>query len=117
LLTGDVEPRPVAVAAGGGVMERPAGTCTLGRWTVTACCPSAARATPRGRTKPPPLTAAERATVAENTGLVWLMAARFREAQGADHDVIISEGYLGLMRAVQRFDPARGVKLSTYACQ
>ncbi|NDI18123.1 MAG: sigma-70 family RNA polymerase sigma factor, partial [Verrucomicrobia bacterium] len=29
---------------------------------------------------------------------------------------LISEGNLGLMKAVERFKPSRGVKFSTYAC-
>jgi RNA polymerase sigma factor for flagellar operon FliA len=35
--------------------------------------------------------------------------------QGAELDDLVSDGTFGLMRAVDAFDPARGVKFETYA--
>lgn len=42
------------------------------------------------------------------------MAGRFRRA-GLSHSDLIQEASLGLMKAVDRFDPERGVRFSTYA--
>src|SRR5579862_8797416 len=35
--------------------------------------------------------------------------------QGAELDDLVSDGGFGLMRAIEAFDPARGVKFETYA--
>ena len=49
-----------------------------------------------------------------NTRLVISVAKRYR-GQGVPFHDLIQEGNLGLMRAVDKFDPGRGYKLSTYA--
>ena len=54
------------------------------------------------------------ATVESNLGLVHALAAPYR-GRGVPYDDLVQEGTLGLMRAVERFDPGRGVKFSTYA--
>ncbi len=55
--------------------------------------------------------------VDRNMGLVYAMQQRF--AFGPAHfdcDDLLSEGMYGLVRAVERFNPWRGFKFSTYAC-
>lgn len=49
-----------------------------------------------------------------NQGLVWLVAKRFAPP-GMSQDDLFQHGVLGLIRAVELFDPARGYKFSTYA--
>jgi RNA polymerase primary sigma factor len=49
-----------------------------------------------------------------NTRLVISVAKRYQGRGVPFHD-LIQEGNLGLMRAVDKFDPSRGYKLSTYA--
>jgi len=53
--------------------------------------------------------------VQENLGLVYTMVSRFR-ARETDRDELISEGMFGLTRAADRFNPFRGFRFSTYAC-
>lgn len=53
--------------------------------------------------------------IARNLGLAYKMVARFRTSQ-VDRDDLRSEAFLALLRAVERFDPWRGFRLSTYAC-
>lgn len=53
--------------------------------------------------------------VQRNLGLVYTMLDRFRTADSDDDD-LTSEAMLGLARAVDRFDPWRGFRFSTYAC-
>jgi RNA polymerase sigma-32 factor len=52
--------------------------------------------------------------VKANLGLVVTIARGYCRAQGDIRD-LIQEGTLGLIHAVERFDPNRGVKLSSYA--
>jgi len=50
-----------------------------------------------------------------NLGLVYDMIGRSRSYM-LDRDEMTSEGMLALLRAVETFDPWRGYRLSTYAC-
>jgi RNA polymerase primary sigma factor len=54
--------------------------------------------------------------VRDNVALVLAMAKRTR-ISGVDISDLISEGNLALLRAVHKFDCARGYKFSTYACR
>ena len=51
-----------------------------------------------------------------NLALVLAMAKRTR-VNDVDFGDLISEGNMALLRAVEKFDPARGFKFSTYACR
>lgn len=53
--------------------------------------------------------------VEQNLGLVYSMITRLRLTH-AHYDDIHSDGLMALVRAVERFDPWRGVRFSTYAC-
>ena len=53
--------------------------------------------------------------VRANLRLVLSFAERYRSVPSQYHDDLIQAGNLGLMRAVEKFDPARGYKFSTYA--
>ncbi|MFN8184392.1 MAG: RNA polymerase sigma factor SigF [Candidatus Nanopelagicales bacterium] len=46
--------------------------------------------------------------------LVHHLARRFRD-RGEPHDDLVQVGTIGLIKAVDRFDPGRGVEFSTYA--
>jgi RNA polymerase primary sigma factor len=52
--------------------------------------------------------------ITANTRLVISIAKRYR-GRGVPFQDLIQEGNLGLMRAVDKFDPGRGYKFSTYA--
>jgi RNA polymerase primary sigma factor len=58
--------------------------------------------------------AARAAFVAANHGLVRTVAARYQQ-RGLLLDDLVQEGTVGLLRAIDLFDPARGYKFSTYA--
>jgi len=58
--------------------------------------------------------AARAAFVAANRGLVHAVAARYQH-RGLLLDDLVQEGTVGLLRAIDLFDPARGYKFSTYA--
>jgi RNA polymerase sigma factor (sigma-70 family) len=53
--------------------------------------------------------------VERNLGLVYSMISRFTSSN-VDEDDLLSDALFGLTRAVDRFDPWRGFKFSTYAC-
>ena len=53
-------------------------------------------------------------TISENIGLVHSRAHRFK-GRGIEYDDLFQAGCMGLCKAVDAFDPQRGVKLSTYA--
>jgi RNA polymerase primary sigma factor len=59
------------------------------------------------------LTRAKRAFVLANLRLVWSVAKRYLPS-GLPLEDLAQEGYLGLMKAADRFDPRRGVRFSTY---
>lgn len=52
--------------------------------------------------------------IERNLGLVHACAKRFA-GKGIDYDDLYSAGCLGLVKAIDRFDPERGFQLSTYA--
>jgi RNA polymerase primary sigma factor len=52
--------------------------------------------------------------VERNLGLVWTAAKRYR-GLGVPVEDLVQEGTVGLVRAIDRFDPRRGLRLSTYA--
>jgi RNA polymerase sigma factor (sigma-70 family) len=54
------------------------------------------------------------AMIESNLGLVHALAEPYRGRGVADDD-LVQEGTVGLIQAVDRFDPDRGVKFSTYA--
>jgi RNA polymerase primary sigma factor len=51
----------------------------------------------------------------KNLGLVHLMIKRYRSSD-LDEDDLLSDGMYGLARAVEKFNPWRGYRFSTYAC-
>ena len=57
---------------------------------------------------------ARAAFVAANRGLVHTVAARYQH-RGLLLDDLVQEATVGLLRAIDLFDPARGYKFSTYA--
>lgn len=52
--------------------------------------------------------------VAENLRLVWSVVGRF-EGRGVETEDLFQIGCMGLLRAIERFDPSFGVRFSTYA--
>jgi RNA polymerase sigma factor (sigma-70 family) len=52
--------------------------------------------------------------IESNLGLVHALAKAYR-GRGVAYDDLVQEGTVGLIQAVDRFDPDRGVKFSTYA--
>lgn len=53
--------------------------------------------------------------VERNVGLAYSMMSRFN-GKAVDDDDILSDALFGLARAVDRFNPFRGFRFSTYAC-
>lgn len=63
-----------------------------------------------------PLTAEQRAMVEANTALVpWFVNRWHSRASDEEKEEHVANGMLGLIRAVQLFDPTKGFKFSTYA--
>ncbi len=56
----------------------------------------------------------QQALILANKRLVHAIARGYR-GRGAEYDDLIQEGMLGLYRALEKYDPSRGVKFSTYA--
>jgi RNA polymerase sigma factor (sigma-70 family) len=56
-------------------------------------------------------------TVAAQMGIVYAIARRFRWAVGSSLDEadLVQAGAIGLMRALERFEPERGFTFATYA--
>jgi RNA polymerase sigma factor (sigma-70 family) len=54
------------------------------------------------------------ALVEKYTPLVKMIAAQYKNSR-VPFDDLVQEGLLGLLEATQRFDPQKGIKLSTYA--
>jgi RNA polymerase primary sigma factor len=57
---------------------------------------------------------AKREMIERNLGLVYAVAKHYR-GSGVPFEDLVQEGTLGLVRAVEKFDHRRGLKLSTYA--
>jgi len=53
--------------------------------------------------------------VRANKGLVISISGRFRRIAGGEYEDILQVGYVGLLKAIDGFDPGRGTKFSTYA--
>lgn len=53
--------------------------------------------------------------VENHTGLVKSVALRLARAYGEDFEDLMQIGYIGLLKAAERFEPERGLKFSTYA--
>jgi RNA polymerase sigma-B factor len=60
--------------------------------------------------------AAREELVMRHAGLVRSIARRYR-GRGLAHDDILQTGFLGLIQAVDRFEPERGVPLRAYAAR
>lgn len=54
-------------------------------------------------------------TVQKHAGLVRTVAGRLAKSCGEDLDDLMQIGFIGLMKAAQRFEPERGLQFSTYA--
>jgi RNA polymerase sigma factor (sigma-70 family) len=59
-------------------------------------------------------TAAREALILHNLPLVLSVANRFRNSE-LDYDDLVQEGILGLLKAAERYDPARGTRFGTLA--
>lgn len=57
---------------------------------------------------------ARNAVVLANQGLVYMIARNYA-SHTAEMDDLVQEGNIGLIRAIQKFEPERGIKFSTYA--
>ena len=55
------------------------------------------------------------AVVEQHTGLVKSVALRLARSMGGEPEDLIQIGYIGLLKAAQRFEPERGLQFSTYA--
>ena len=59
---------------------------------------------------------AREALILRYSGLARAIARRFAR-RGMAHDDVLQSGYVGLIQAVDRYDPARGVPLRAYAAR
>jgi RNA polymerase sigma factor (sigma-70 family) len=60
----------------------------------------------------------EEALIVEHTDLVHFVCQRFRTTShflNVDYEDLYQEGMIGLLLSIRKFDPTRGLKLSTYA--
>ncbi len=87
-------------------LEKIAGTGKRGENPATAL--AEVRAAQRA------LASSKQRFIRANLRLVVMVARRFNHGRLALHD-LIQEGNIGLMKAVDRFDPKRGFRFSTYA--
>ena len=55
------------------------------------------------------------AVVEKHTGLVKSVALKLARSLGEEPEDLIQIGYIGLLKAAQRFEPERGLQFSTYA--
>lgn len=76
---------------------------------------AAARSTPDDASVVERAEAARRRLIEANIRLVLSLAGRMRLPAGVDRDDVVQDGMIGLERAVERFDHAKGFKFSTYA--
>jgi RNA polymerase primary sigma factor len=83
--------------------------CALG-WRIRGVD---ARVPPPGDSRPSPQAARNR-LVEQNVRLVMAISREYRNRGVATED-LIQEGLLGLHRAAEKFDPARGFRFGTYA--
>ena len=60
-------------------------------------------------------SAARRELVEANTRLVFSVAAKYARQTGTPIEDLAQEGNVGLLKAVNKFDPSRGFRFSTYA--
>lgn len=68
----------------------------------------------RARGQGPAAMDARNQLVMANYGLIHLVAQAYRRA-GIRYEDLVQEGAMGLLRAAETFDPARGVRFGTYA--
>jgi RNA polymerase sigma-B factor len=67
-------------------------------------------------TAPPPSGDDREALIMRHANLVRSIARRYT-GRGLVYDDIVQSGYIGLIQAVDRFDPSRGVPLRAYAAR
>ena len=59
-------------------------------------------------------TEASEKLILENSGLIWSIVRRYF-GRGVDSDDLFQLGCLGILKAIQGYDPAYGTRFSTYA--
>lgn len=82
--------------------------------------PAAPRPAPTAAPQPAPAAPRPAPTeleeiVAANTGLVRSVAQRLSLIYGEELEDLVQIGYIGLLKAAERFEPERGYRFSTYA--